>query len=223
MILKIFNKLISVSAVLTAVAISHPLHAASDFPCVKEVCIGDGLDKLRRIDWQPVQYTQNRIERIRKDERARRAKTYRGFGNDDVPSYLIVRVFDNDLLDDMARVKIACKPNALVGSFNSEGGHKTDIHVSLLPSNDADSMVWRVTSINRVYKGLDNSSQRKQLHQELNARYGKYLNPKPGESGVLIVPIGKETTLSLNWVDVARNQKYGKHPQCEQPQNISID
>ncbi|PKO46192.1 MAG: hypothetical protein CVU29_06560 [Betaproteobacteria bacterium HGW-Betaproteobacteria-22] len=210
-------------AVLFAIFISYPLQAASDFPCVKEVCVGDGLDKLRAIDWHPVHYTQKRVERIRKDERARRAKTYRGFSRDGVPSYLIVRVFDNDLLDDMAGVKIACSPNALVGSFSSEGGHKTDVHVSLLPSNDADNMVWRVTSINRVYKGLESPSQRKQLHQELNARYGKHLNPKPGESGVLIVPMGKETTLSLHWVDVARNKNYGKHPQCEQSQNISID
>lgn len=198
-------------------------HAATDFPCVAEVCIGDELDKLRGIDWQPVHYTSDRVKRIRKEDRARRAKTYPGFGNDGVPSFLIVGAFDKDLLDDLARVNVACSPNDVTGTYLTESGHKTQVDVSLLPVDDSENMVWRVTRIGRSYKGLEAASQRKQLLEDLNARYGKYISPKIGEPGALIVPAGREINLSLHWVDVTRKNKYGNHASCEKPKKITVD
>lgn len=75
--------------------------SAEDHPCVQEVCIGDGIEKLSAIDWQTVAYTSERVKRIRKEDRARRAKVYPGFGADGVPSYLVVGKFDRDILRNM--------------------------------------------------------------------------------------------------------------------------
>ena len=200
-------------------AVSQP---AEDHPCVQEVCIGDGLDKLRTIDWQTVAYTSERVNRIRKEDRARRAKVFPGFGADGVPSYLVVRKFDRDLIGSMASISAACAPNGLEGTFISEGGHKTVVTVSLLPTKIPEKMVWRVTSISRIYSGMERPSERGELNQALNAKYGRFVNRQPGESGVLIAPLGKETVLSLHWVDVERDRQFGSHPRCEKPKKITL-
>lgn len=202
-----------------AQAVSQP---AEDHPCVQELCIGDGLDKLRTIDWQTVAYTSERVTRIRKEDRARRAKVFPGFGADGVPSYLIVGKFDRDLIGSMASVSAACAPNGLEGTFISEGGHKTIVTVSLLPTTIPERMMWRVTSISRIYSGMERPSDRGELNQALNAKYARFVNRQPGESGVLIAPLGKETVLTLHWVDVDRDRKFGSHPQCEKPKKLVL-
>jgi hypothetical protein len=196
--------------------------ADAEHPCVQEICIGDGLDRLRAIDWAQVDYTSERVKRVRRHDRERRARIYPGFGRDGVPSYLIVGQFDGDLLDDMARVKAACEPNEIKGTYLSKGGHKTDVRVSLLPSeNNTGAMSWRVVGIGRLYSGFESNSQRMQLNEDLNTRYGRFLNRQP--SGAMIVPMGKETVLSLHWVDVARDRRFGTHPLCDKPRRISVD
>lgn len=216
------HKLFIIISLLFSIVFSHSTYAADNFPCVKEVCIGDSLDKLRKINWQPINYSLKRLERMRESERARRTKTYQGFDND-TPSYLIFREFDRDLLDEMSLIKIACEPNQLKGIFVSDAGHKTQVFVSLMHNGDSTNMVWRVSAINRTYQNLTDKSQRKQLHHDLNERYGKYFNPKPGEAGVLIVPSGKDTTLSMSWTYAAINPRYGQHASCDRPRKINLD
>lgn len=201
---------------------SYSTYAAIDFPCVKEVCIGDRLEKLRDINWQPINYSLKRLERMRKSDRARRTKTYKGFDND-TPSYLIFREFDSDLLEDMSRVRIACEPNQLEGVFVSDAGHKTQVFVSLLPSGNSGTMTWRVTGINRIFQGLSDNDQRKQLHQDLNERYSKYFSQKVGGANVLIVQSGNQTSLSMNWNYAVYNPQNWQHPSCERPKKIILD
>lgn len=200
-------------------AVSQP---TGDHPCVQELCIGDGLDKLRAIDWQPVAYTSDRVNRIRKEDRARRAKVFPGFGADGVPSYLIVRKFDREIIGSLMSVSAACAPNELVGTFISEGGHKTVVAISLLPTASPGKMVWRVIRIGRMYTGMERPAQRGELNQALNEKYSRFVNRQPGESGVLIAPVGKETLLTLHWVDLERDRLFGSHPQCERPKKVTL-
>lgn len=218
----ITHRIALIITLFSSFVFSFPIHAADKFPCVKEICIGDRLEKLHEIDWQPINYSLKRLERMGKSERARRTKTYKGFDND-TPSYLIFREFDRDLLDDMSRVKIACEPNQLEGIYVSDAGHKTQVFVSLMPSEDSGSMVWRVSGINRVYQGLTDNAQRKQLHQDLNERYREYFSQKLGDANVLIVPSGNQTTLSMSWYYAGKNHPNWQHSSCEKPKKISLD
>lgn len=196
--------------------------SADAHPCVQEVCIGDGLEKLGGIDWQVVAFTSERVNRIRKEDRAKRARIFPGFGADGVPSYLIVGEFDRNLLRSMASVTAACARNGLTGTYVSQGGHKTMVTVSLLPTDRPDTMVWRVTTINRRYAALERSSERTELLQALNEKYGRFANRQAGESAALVVPLGKETVLSLVWVDVERDRLFGSHPRCGPAKKITL-
>ncbi|MBY9068132.1 hypothetical protein K1X12_14570 [Hyphomonas sp. WL0036] len=219
-----FQKLLSVLLfAITFIGVSNaqPEKWEEEHPCVQEICIGDSVDKLRQIGWQPVDYTSKRVERVSKSLRARRAKTFPGFGSDGVPSYLIVGLFDSDLLDDMERVKVACTPNEIRGTYLSKGGHKTDVRVSLMPVAGKTTMSWRVIGIGRMYSGFESNEQQAQLSQDLNARYGRFLNRQP--SGAMVVPMGKEIALSLHWVDLARDKSFGNHGLCDRPKRISVD
>lgn len=202
-------------------ASAQPDHEKIEHPCVQEICIGDGMDKLRQINWIQVDYTSKRVERVRKETRERKAKIYKGFGNDGVPSFLVVGLFDADLLDDMERVKLACAPNEVKGTYLTQSGHKTDVRVSLLPDPDGRSMSWRVIGIGRLYSDFASNEQRAQLNLDLNTRYERFLNRQP--SGAMVVPMGRETVLSLHWVDLARDKSFGNHPLCEKPGRISVD
>ena len=195
--------------------------AEPEHPCVQEICIGDGMDKLRQISWIQVDYTSKRVERVRKETRERKAKIYKGFGNNGVPSFLIVGLFDSDLLDDMERVKLACAPNEIKGTYLTQSGHKTDVRVSLLPDAGARSMSWRVIGIGRLYSDFASNDQRAQLNLDLYERYERFLNREP--SGAMVVPMGRETVLSLHWVDLARDRSFENHPLCGRPERISVD
>ena len=218
-------KAVIVSALCLAAALPSASASAQtneDHPCVQEVCIGDGLEKLRGIDWQTVAYTSERVNRIRKEDRARRAKTFPGFGAEGVASYLVVRKFDRDIIGNLRSVSAACEPNELVGTFFSQGGHKTVVTISLLPTASPEKMVWRVIGIARMYTGLERPEQRKELHQALNEKYSRFVDRRPGESSVLVAPLGKETLLTLLWVDVERNRLYGSHSRCEKPRKLTL-
>lgn len=116
----------------------------------------------------------------------------------------------------------ACAQNELQGVFLSEGGHKTVVTVSLLPTENPARMVWQVIAIGRMYSGMEKPSQRTELHRLLNEKYSRFVNRRPGESGVLVAPLGKETLLTLHWVDVERNQTFGSHPLCEKPKKMTL-
>jgi len=218
---RIFLTVAFLSLLFSTASLAQPAIEEIEHPCVQELCIGDAVDRLRQIDWLPVEYTSKRVERVSKTVRAQRAKIYPGFGKDGVPSYLVVGVFDSDLLDDMERVKVACQPNEITGSYISKGGHKTDVRVSLLPDPGGRTMSWRVIGITRMYSGFESNAQRAQLNQDLNDRYGRFINRQP--SGAMIVPMGKETALSLHWVDIARSKSFGSHSMCDKPKRVSVD
>lgn len=217
------KNIVHILVVLTVAAFSQLLMATSDLPCVKEVCIGDGLDGLRDIEWYPVNYSAERLQRMRKSERARRARTYRddGFSDNGAPSYLVLREFDGDVLDDMARVKVACEMNELVGAYISSGGNKTSVTVSLMPSRGGESMTWRVTGISRTFEGVDDRSQLVRIEKELNARYGKFSGRyEPGAVAYVFVPGHKSVmVLKQAWP----SSLVFAHPSCQSSRLISVD
>ncbi len=185
-------------ALILGLNVSQPLLAA-EMPCVKEVCIGDDLNKLRGIKFQPVD--ESRVAIVNKRKQTDRAEIYGKFDGSEVPASLILGKFDENTLDEMAKMSVACSPaNGLEGTYISESGYKTNIHVALWPDSSGN-MKWLVKSISRAYKGLQSRNETNRLIQGLREKYAKwdiaYLGqPKPGFAGMSLLPV-REPILSL--------------------------
>jgi len=226
--IKPWKRLPFVLASLGALAWPVSSLATPELPCIREVCVGDSLDRLKGIDWQPVNYSLKRLERMGKALRARRTRTYEGFDGDETPAFVILREFDGSTLDNLSNIRTACEPNEMVGTFISGGGHKTQVHVSLLPEDDAGrmngQMRWRVKAITRLFRSLDSRQQRERVFSELNARYGKFSSaPKPGEGGYLLAPAGKDAVVTLFLGEGEYLARFKRNAYCGTPSKISID
>lgn len=215
------------AAFFSSLTTMQPLFAA-EMPCVKEVCIGDGLDKLRSIKFQPV--NTSRVEKLSKRKRADRVEKYGGFKDTQPPDFLILAEFDENALDDIAKIKAACSPlNELNGIYISESGHKTNIHLALWPDKSGN-MEWLVKGIGRAYKGLQSRGEADQLIQDLREKYakwdtGKVGQPKPWEAGMMLVPV-REPVMTLFLapsLEVIYADAYKKNPLCKPTRRINVD
>lgn len=197
------------------------LGQAAEMPCVKEICVGDGLDKLRGINWVPIDL--GHLNRVKRSERMRRAKTYKGFDGDNTPNFLVLRAFDGSVLEDIAKIKTACEANELVGSYISDGGNKTKVYISLLPIDDAGNMTWRVRSITRKIQTLE-PADKNHVVQTLNARYGKFKQqPNSGEGGYMVIPLHKEVGMSLHLGVADDLIRFKRNAFCATHGKVSVD
>lgn len=217
----------SLSGLFFCVAmLAQPLFAA-DMPCVKEVCIGDDLNKLRGIKFQPI--NSARLERVSKRRMIERAEMY-GYQNTDLPAYLALGEFDESVLTEMEKIKAACHPrNLLEATYISDSGYKTGVQVGLWPDKSGN-MKWLVMGVSRAYKGIDSSSERDQLVQDLHEKYAqwdtsKVGQPKPGQAGMMLVPVRAPlmTLFLAPTIEAIQVENYKKNPQCKPAKKISLD
>lgn len=221
-----FKKL-SLSAALGFVVLSTQTLQAAEMPCVKELCIGDGLDKLHGINFQPVNI--ERVNKLSARKKADRSHMY-GHQGKDPSTYILLGKFDKNALSDMANIKTACTPNnGLEGVYESESGHKTTVQVAMWP-DQSGNMRWLVKSISRAYKGIESRSESDELIQSLNEKYakwhiGKVGQPKPGNAGMLLVPV-REPAISLflaPTAEVIQSTNYKTNPLCKPTKTTNLD
>lgn len=209
------------------IVLAQPLFAA-DMPCMKEVCIGDGLDKLRGIKFQPV--NPERAERVSERRRIERTEMFGDFQGAAAPAYVVLGEFDENLLDDIAKIKTACHPlNGLEGTYVSESGYRTTVTIGLWPDKSGN-MKWLVKGIGRGYKGVKPGSESNQLIQDLQKKYAKWDKdkvglPKDGQAGMMLVPVHEPIlTLFLAPTSVAiQADNYKKNPLCKPAKKINLD
>ena len=163
-------------------------------PCIPEICLGDGLPELSKIQWAPAQTSfkinnkvQNTAERKLSDDEL---KTLKGlFPNaGEAAPFLYEKQFDSTALPALARVTAACDVNELFGSFGSSAA-PTKVGISLTPNlTDPSRQQWSVTSIIREFPSAVTIEQKADLTLLLKRRYAKFgagsreLPPaKPGE------------------------------------------
>lgn len=200
---------------------------AAEMPCVKEVCIGDGLDKLRGIPFKAI--NPERAQRVSKRKQIDRAEMY-GLQSAELPAYLALGEFDENALDDMAKIKAACHPlNGLEGTYVSESGYRTNVQVGLWPDKSGN-MKWLVKGISRAYKGMKSRSESNQLVQDLQQKYAKWdMNkvgqPKSGEAGVMLIGV-REPIMSLFLAptpEAIQVDNYKNNSLCKPSKAINLD
>lgn len=205
----------------------QPLFAA-EMPCVKEVCIGDDLNKLQSIKFKPV--NPARAQGMSKRKQIDRAEIYGNTQSAELPAYLVLGEFDENALDDMTKIKTACHPlNSLAGVYVSDSGYKTSVHVGLWPDKSGN-MKWLVKGISRTYEGMKSRNENDQLIQDLQEKYAKWDvrtvgQPKPGQAGMMLVPL-REPILTLFMApttEAIQEDNYKKNPLCKPSKKINLD
>lgn len=160
-------------------------------PCVAEVCLGDGLEVLNGIDWQPALSPRGsaakplrvRDRTLETADRSSINRIYRG-----IPAgaevWLADRRFDREGLPLLAGVKAACAEHWAEGSFVSAGGNPTTVMIKRLP-DAAGGQRWTVVTIRRQVPSAVTSEQRQSAEATLKERYAAFdmmRRPRPAAS-----------------------------------------
>lgn len=200
------------------------VHASTPLPCVKEVCVGDGIERLSAIDWEPARHLDQRIT-------AAQMKRLRSIYVGDierVAPYLKRGVFDNVALHQLTHIEAACRMHDLIGKYVSDGGNPTQVTLRLLPDPDK-GQIWRVVSISRSFPDARSRRDQETIKRALDQRYGMYdihrHSPEPGEGGYLYSWIGDPLVLLTLTLPDPRsvNDTLARHPGCSRRTPPGID
>lgn len=207
-------------------------------PCVAEICVGDGLSELSKIQWdrsknpfsppnKPIYTSTRKVSDI---EMRNIRKNFRG----DVTkaaAYIGSNVFDSIALPALAKVTAACTPSDLTGTFTSNGGNPTRVTIALIPrSQDNTKQQWTVVSIARNFPKAVTEVQKAEVETELVKRYFKYgaknpgiKNAKPGEARFW-GNFGSDFGFSLTMFQgLEMRDRLNSHPLCGGTAKVSVD
>jgi hypothetical protein len=176
------RRVLFIAALLSATAtatVAQPVEK-DGLPCVAEVCLGDGLEALAGIDWQPALSPRGspakplrvRDRVLETADRSSLARLYRGVpANAEV--WLADRKFDREGLRAITGVKAACAEHWVDGHFVSAGGNPTTVMIKRLP-DAAGGQRWTVVAIRRVVAGAVTTEQRREAEAALKERYAAF-------------------------------------------------
>lgn len=222
-----FTAIVSISGACLA-------NEKNGLPCVAEICLGDGLEELRKLQLTPVQYHTpgpKAVESL--------SKRFRGDIKSAV-SYLVgstnteMLIFDNRAIEPLSRVNADCSnpisfPN--YAKFRSKSGAATKLEIRLIPPpGDLSTHRWQVTKITRETPEAVTKEQLAEVERILKERYGKFFNqPTPRHNStrsraasVYMNKFLKNYELQMTSFDFSDNDRL-KHPLCGGNKKISID
>lgn len=150
-------------------------------PCVAELCLGDTLADLSKIQWTPAQGSykiNNKAEPTASmrmsEDKMRDIKDMYPFAGEAAP-YLHANQFDSGALAALAKVTSACQPNELIGTYGGKGSAPTRVGISLTPvPSDPNRQVWTVTTIVREFPSAVTNEERAEITKQLTRRYNKF-------------------------------------------------
>jgi hypothetical protein len=196
-------------------------------PCVAELCIGDGLAELSKIQWTPAQSSykvNNKVQltadkKLSDDDMRMLKSTFPAAG--DAAPFLHDKIFDTASLPALSRVAAACQTNELTGTFGNGSDTPTRVGISLMPSlSDPSKQAWTVTTIVREFPSARSNEERAAITKLLSTRYGKFgagtrtVEDKPGAGRFFpsgMTKFGFGLSLNRGTDEAARIMQ---HPSC---------
>ena len=165
------------------------------FPCVSELCVGDGLQELRGIKWKPLKSSvafNPELERI--------GKSLRGSVTPAAVLAVSSQKFDGSVLNALSGITGNCGSDLpmIRGDFVSNAGSLTEVHLALLSINGTQR--WTVTGIRR-FLDVPNSQAANELVRQLEERYAGFDKPSqrtPKTRGSFQVSYGGGTYISYD-------------------------
>lgn len=195
-------------------------------PCVKEICLGDGIEELKKIKWESVTYSKLlNIETIKKNYRGDLTKVAMYLAEPAIGG----KRFDNSALNHLSEVVAYCNQvanirNGFTGNYVSDSGHETRVDIAMIPSDDQNQQKWTVISISRSYSSAYSAQQLQQVKDQLHERYGEFLyyrERKLKNGAVDAIYSGSSLKIFTNWPNIDNALKM--HPLCNGKDKINID
>lgn len=205
-------------------------------PCVAEICLGDGIDALSKVQWDRAknpfstptkpQYTAAR--KLRDGEVKMLQAQFRGDLSAAGP-FLSDKMFDALALPVLARVSAACAPHELIGTFTTAAGNPTRVGIALIPDQtDTSKQQWTVISITRNIPAVVTEQQKSEARAQLAERYQafdlrKTKNAKPGEGRMSINDNASFGFYLWLFRGVEEADRMKQHPQCGGGAKVKLD
>jgi len=208
---------------------------SNGFPCVKDLCVGDGEDKLIKLSWQPLEGNVGRDEAIKAVKQlplyqdmynnfaVRQKLIGKKYSIDDIILSLLSRRFDSKSLEALAETTV-CEHIQLTGEFKSESGFPTIVTIDSTTGTTktgeyASGLV--VTKIERLYQNQNADV----IQSALTREFPKLkVSPKFNEDGFAVFrPRGSRDvysspTLMLHAAEFT-NTDFEKVPLCKMEKN----
>lgn len=201
------------------------------WPCVNELCVGDGVAELVRVKWEkikPPEYSKTKMYRDAEVATAEAVSRERLEGVRAPTAamkvmhfYSLVSMqFDAGALAALPDVK-ACSPLSMRGRFYTDSGLRTEVTIRLVPTSDGKQQDWRVVQILRYWPSNLGKDQRTELESLLSQAYADFLNRRvttPSNVDVLGSYLNLEwpayhsSGLGLN--SIANRDQHLKFPGC---------
>lgn len=165
-----------------------------DLPCVGELCLGDGIAELSKIQWAPAQgafkidskVQLSSARKLSEDDLRTVNATFPNAG--EAAPYLYDKKFDASALPSLTRLAAACETNELFGTYGATTETPTRVGISLTPIlAEPGKQAWAVTTIVREFPSAMTNVQKSEITSQLNQRYAKYgagnPNIQPAKAG----------------------------------------
>ena len=143
--------------------------------CLQELCVGDSLDALEKINWDtamsPSGDGASGSRDVGRGDTNSVTRRYRG-DTEGMIGYLADGRFDNGALAGMARINAACETQSLQGKYTTQSGNPTLVLVSMVTDPDElSSHSWEVRRISRKIPAIGTAQQAEEAKQSLEQRY----------------------------------------------------
>ena len=211
----------------------------ANFPCTAELCVGDSLPELSKIQWDRAKLTfagpDNRpvyVDTTRVQDRDLKLlqESYHG-AIAPVAKYLQAEAFDQNALPLLQNVTVDCGTHQLAGTYTSQGGNPTAVKISLMPlETDTATQHWVVVSISRSYPEPVTQAQRRDIEKQLQPRYRRFdlANGIPrGVGGTFSInPSGFSAPFGFSLLLMSKPnelERRRQHPQCGGSKKVSVD
>jgi len=208
-------------------------------PCIAELCIGDGLSELQKIQWDRAKsdfsitgkpdYVGSRPLPATADASVK--SIYRGDLTKAAP-YLSYQAFDGAALALLPNVTAACATQELRGTFTSQNGNPTTVKIALL-SDRQDVAVerWTVTSIARNFPMATSDKQKADIRAQLDGRYDRFSVSRGIQRGIeAIYSVHDDPLLRGHYgfnlslkIPINEAERERQHPACGGQRKVSID
>jgi hypothetical protein len=172
--------MLGLAILLSMISAAAEEYVKSGRPCLSDICIGDELSALSKIEWDPVRvpFTSKAAASYALPDEEMKKITVK-FAPASAPavrnagSYIASNAFDNAGISKLAKVSGFCEPVILSGSFTSPGGHKTHVVLNVATADSPSVATWRVMSITRTFPAEYTKAQVGELATALKQRYAE--------------------------------------------------
>ena len=140
------------------------------WPCLREVCLGDDISKLKGIKWEAVD-TRGAVRlNIGREWNDRVIAV--PYVKKMVTPYIALRAFDGKAIAALSQAAV-CDDRFLflTGKYKSRSGQETEVAIEPFPSEDGSSQRFLVTHVRRIFSGNFTEEQMNDLRNKVDALY----------------------------------------------------